>query len=308
MLGALRRLPRSRQLILVASVVYLGVLLGFLLFRGISIEPEYVVGALVLVALALGRAKQFLFDFVPFLVLFIGYEVMGGLAGKAGIAPHDTGVLEQWMFGGALPTVWLQSRIYDPHTISLLDWVTMGFYFMHFVLPVVVGFIFWLRDRRLYWTFVAALLGLSVVAFLFFVVFPTAPPWYQYPHRVLRVINLTIQRWGVNYYVSPIFTIDSDKFAAFPSLHAAYPTLAALFAWRFNRVLGVALSAYALCVWFSVVYLGEHYVVDVAAGALLAAAVTFVALRVAGRLFPSKGVGSGPIDAIPPEPESAPVG
>lgn len=299
MLTALRRLPLSRKLILAGSVVYIGGLLGFLLFKGISIEPEYVVFALVLVALALGRAKQFLFDFVPFLVLFLAYEMIEGLASKTGLPPHDTGALEQWLFGGTLPTVWLQQRLYDPHTISLLDWVTMGFYFMHFVLPVVVGFIFWLRDRRRYWTFVITLLTLSVVAFLFYVVFPTAPPWWQYPHEVQRVISLTIQKWGVSYYVSPIFTIDPDAFAAFPSMHAAYPALAALFAWRFNRWLSGALFLYAGCVWFSVVYLGEHYVVDVISGVLLAAIVMFAVTRLARRLFPI-GTADAALDRGPP--------
>jgi membrane-associated phospholipid phosphatase len=286
-LGSLRRLSLQRKLILAGSVVYMAAILGFLLFRGISIEPEYVVVALVLVALALGRAKQFLFDFVPFLVLFLAYEVMGGLAGKTGIPPHDTGALEQLVFGGTVPNVWLQSRLYDPQRISLLDWITMGFYFMHFVLPVVVGFIFWLGDRRRYWTFVIALLSMSVLAFLFYVVFPTAPPWYQYPHEVHKVITETIQKWGVDYYVSPIFTIDSDPYAAFPSMHAAYPTLAALFAWGYNRALSIALFGWAACVWFSVVYLGEHYVVDVISGALLAAVVMVVVVRLSRRFFPA---------------------
>lgn len=286
MLGALRRLPLRSRLLLVGSFIYLGVVFGVLLWRGISIEPEYVVLALVLVAFALGRGRQFIFDFVPFLILFLAYEQLGGLAGRTGIAPHDTGAVEQWLFGGALPNVWLQSRLYDPTRNTLLDWVTMGIYFMHFVVPVAAGFILWLKDRRRYWIFVAALLTLSMAAFVFYLFFPTSPPWYQYPHRVHHVLNEVVHRWGVNYYESPLFTFDSDKFAAFPSMHAAYPTLAAVFLWGLDRRLGAVALGYTLCVYFTIVYLGEHYVVDILGAVALVALVSFVTLRLSARFFP----------------------
>jgi len=42
-------------LILVASVAYLALIFGVMLWRGISIEPEWVVLALLVIAIALGR-------------------------------------------------------------------------------------------------------------------------------------------------------------------------------------------------------------------------------------------------------------
>jgi hypothetical protein len=283
---AISGLTLRSRLLLVGSILYLAVIFGVLLWRGISIEPEYVVLALVLVAFALGRGKQFIFDFVPFLILFLAYEQLGGLAGRTGIAPHDTGAWEQALFGGTLPNVWLQSRLYNPTHNTILDWLTMGFYFMHFVVPVGAGFILWLKDRRTYWMFVATLLVMSLVAFVFYLFFPTAPPWYQYPRQVHHVLPEIINRWGVNYYESPIFTFDSDKFAAFPSMHAAYPTLAAVFLWSVDRKLGAAFFAYSLCVYFSIVYLGEHYVVDILGAIVLVAVVSLVMLQVSARLFP----------------------
>lgn len=275
-------------MLLVGSILYLAIIFGVLLWRGISIEPEYVVLALVLVAFALGRGKQFIFDFVPFLILFLAYEQLGGLAGRTGIAPHDIGAWEQALFGGTLPNVWLQSHLYDPPHSTLLHWLTMGFYFMHFVVPMGTGFILWLKDRRRYWIFVATLLAMSLVAFVFYLFFPTAPPWYQYPHQVHHVLDEVINGWGVNYYESPLFTFDSDKFAAFPSLHAAYPTLAAVSVWGLNRKLGVAFFAYSLCVYFSIVYLGEHYVLDILAAIVLVALVSTVVFQVSARLFPAQ--------------------
>ena len=54
-----------------------------------------------------------------------------------------------------------------------------------------------------------------------------------------------------------------------PSLHSAYPLLVALFIGKlFGRRWGAVAMLYPISVWFGVVYLGEHYVFDVIAGAI----------------------------------------
>jgi membrane-associated phospholipid phosphatase len=256
-----------------------------MLWRGVSIEPQWVVLALLLIALAVGRGKQFVFDWLPFLVLFIAYEMMRGFATKTGFAPHDLGGLERGLFAGQLPTLWLQHAIYLPNRIMFWDWLAMGFYFMHFALPILVGFIFWLRDRERYWRFMGALLLMSFLAFVFYLFFPSAPPWHQYPGEVHKIIDETIHKWGVAYYVSPVYTnVNPNQFAAFPSLHAAYPAVAVIYAWGYARWLALALGGWAACVWFAIVYLGEHYVVDALFGlcfVLLAVGVVHV---ISGRL------------------------
>jgi membrane-associated phospholipid phosphatase len=47
--------------------------------------------------------------------------------------------------------------------------------------------------------------------------------------------------------------------------------LAAAAAWRRNKAAGVVLSIWAIVVWITVVYLGEHYVADVVGGIVYAA-------------------------------------
>src|SRR2546421_195556 len=64
----------------------------------------------------------------------------------------------------------------------------------------------------------------------------------------------------------PVYQFNPNQVAAFPSLHAGYPFLAFLFARRaFGRV-GWVMLAYSACVWFAVVYLADHYVVDILGG------------------------------------------
>ncbi|MGH7882764.1 MAG: phosphatase PAP2 family protein [Candidatus Dormibacteraceae bacterium] len=276
--------PAGHSLLLVIGIlVYLAVIFAVMLWRGIDIEPQWVVLILLLIALLLGRGRQFITDWSPFLILFLAYEAMYGFAGKTGFVPHNIGFLEHKLFG-FLPTVWLQQRLYDPARISLLDWITMGLYFMHFVIPLLVGFFLWVRSRRCYWRFVAALLLMCFIAFGTYLFFPSAPPWWQYHDEVHKIVDETIQKWGVHYFVSPVYThFNPNQFAAFPSLHAAFPLLGAVFVWRESRIVGALLLLWAAGVWFAIVYLGEHYVVDALCGLVYVffavTVVTFVERR-----------------------------
>lgn len=75
-----------------------------------------------------------------------------------------------------------------------------------------------------------------------------------------------------------------DAVAAVPSLHAGGILLFTLFMWqRVNRWWRPLLVAYPLFMAFTLVYAGEHYVVDVLAGWLCALAVHLAASRIERR-------------------------
>src|SRR5947209_3971505 len=276
---------RKPGALLIGSLVYLSILFGVMLWRGISIEPEWVVLALLLIAVAMGRGRTFLADWLPFLLLFFAYEAMRGFAAKTGFAPHDLSGLERAVFGGTLPTVTLQNAFYRPDAVSPQDLIAMFFYFMHFPLPIIVGFVFWVRSRDHYRRFIAALLLMAMLAFITYLFWPSAPPWYQFrvssaggEEVVDKILNETVDKlWGPNYWVSPLYThLNPNQFAAFPSLHAAFPALAALYAWRRYRWLSIGLIGWTLAVALSIVYLGEHYVVDELDGVLYVAAAAII--------------------------------
>jgi membrane-associated phospholipid phosphatase len=258
--------------LLIGSIVYLALIFGVMLWRGIDIEPEWVVLALLVIAIALGRGVTFIVDWGPFLLLFLAYEAMRGFAAKTGFAPHDLSGLERTLFGGSIPTLVLQHAFYRPGTVGVQDVVAMFFYFMHFPLPIVVGFFFWLRSRDHYHRYIAALLVMAFLAFVTYLFFPSAPPWYQLPD-VVKINDHTVHAlWDDRYFVSGIYTsINPNRFAAFPSLHAAFPALAAVYAWRRYRPLAIGLIAWTVAVGLSIVYLGEHYVVDALDGFLYVA-------------------------------------
>jgi membrane-associated phospholipid phosphatase len=275
---------RRRRLLLAGSVVYLALIFGVMLWRGVSIEPEWVALVLLVIAIALGRGRTFIADWAPFLLLFFAYEAMRGFAEKTNFPPHDLSRLEQWVFGGTIPTLTLQHAFYHPGVIGLQDIVAMVFYFMHFVLPIVVGFVFWVNSREYYWRFVAALLLMSFLAFVTYLFWPSAPPWYQL-HDVVKINDQTVHTlWGYTL-VSPIYhSFNPNPFAAFPSLHAAYPALAAVYAWQRYRPLALGLVLWTLAVIVSIVYLGEHYVVDALVAMVYVAAATLIVETVSRRL------------------------
>jgi len=228
-------------------------------------------GSQLVIAVALGRGRAFVVDWAPFLLLFFAYEAMRGYAGQTGFAPHDLSGFERAVFAGTLPTITLQHAFYRPDNVSVQDIAAMFFYFMHFPLPIVVGFFFWVRSRDHYRRFIAALLLMALLAFVTYLFWPSAPPWYQFQastssgeETVHKILNETVDKlWGPDYWVSPLYThLNPNKFAAFPSLHAAFPALAAVYAWRRYRWLAVGLIAWTAAVALSIVYLGEHYVVD----------------------------------------------
>jgi membrane-associated phospholipid phosphatase len=126
---------------------------------------------------------------------------------------------------------------------------------------------------------------MALLSFVTYLFWPSAPPWYQFQEghvaasqTVHKILNETVDKfWGPNYFVSPLYShLNPNQFAAFPSLHAAFPALAAVYAWSRYRWLSIALIAWTTAVLLSIVYLGEHYVVDALAGFVYVAAATFL--------------------------------
>jgi membrane-associated phospholipid phosphatase len=111
---------------------------------------------------------------------------------------------------------------------------------------------------------------------------PTAPPWYAAsamakggdPNPAVRRMMVEYGElfwrdgWGSLYSV-----FGGNPLAAMPSLHFATSVMAALLLAEVGPVAGALGFSYALTLGFALVYLGEHYVVDLLAGVALVGAV-----------------------------------
>jgi hypothetical protein len=286
---------RNDRLLLGAVAAYAVLLSCLMIARGISVTPDVVVVAFGLAALLIGRGKLFLRDWIPFLALFFAYELMRGYADKFGLPVHVADVVsaERFVSFGHIPTAFLQQLLHQgPATApDGLATLSVVFYFLHFPLPLAVGFLLWLHQRRTYYDFVGALILLSMAGFVTYLLLPVAPPWFAAdPVRsepycggacVEGVMHLRntgydglASLFGIKDYLYSynVYSIGSNDVAAFPSLHAGYPFLAFLFARRAFGRAGWLMLAYTACVWFAIVYLGEHWVVDIIGGVVYALA------------------------------------
>jgi hypothetical protein len=107
---------------------------------------------------------------------------------------------------------------------------------------------------------------------------PTAPPWWAAENgyadeRVRRIMQeVGEEQWGPAWDHLYGF-LGSNPWAAMPSLHFAASLMAAILLTEAGPVEGTLGWAYAGTLGFALVYLGEHYVIDLIAGAALVAVV-----------------------------------
>ena len=112
----------------------------------------------------------------------------------------------------------------------------------------------------------------------FYMAVPTAPPWWAseegYTDAKVRRIMQEVgeEEWGRAW---PVLydTLGGNPWAAMPSLHFATSLMAALLLAETGPVPGALGLAYAGVLGFALVYLGEHYVIDLLAGVAIVIAV-----------------------------------
>jgi membrane-associated phospholipid phosphatase len=205
----------------------------------------------------------------------------------------------------------------DPHWWDVLNTLCYNSFFL---LPYVLAAVLWLRNRAEFHRWALRFVALSFVGFALFTLMPAARPWAaarctadqiaSHPSDPIcmnhdlhtgglfgPIANVRpgadpwVQRisdrgWGDLHVSAAQPLIDKgrhvvDPVAAFPSLHLAGTVLFVIFIWaRVNRWWRPLLVAYPLVMTFSLVYSGEHYLIDCIAGAITAALVSLAADRI----------------------------
>jgi membrane-associated phospholipid phosphatase len=179
---------------------------------------------------------------------------------------------------GTLPGLRLQRALARPDDIGRLDAALVWTHWVWFIVPhgTVAYFLACRRDEfpraaaQLY-----AVFDLGVIAYW---IVPTAPPWYaarqQRSDPDLRRMMVEQgerfwkTRWGPLYGF-----LGGNPLAAMPSLHFATSVMAAHVLADAGPVHGALGWSYAVTLGFALVYLGEHYVIDLIAGLALTEAV-----------------------------------
>ena len=253
---------------------------------------EIVVVGLAITCLGRGwrRMLQVAVDWLPFTVVLMLYDQSRSLADTMGMPVHvaDIASAERWLFGGTVPTVWLQQHLYTPGHVHLYDALVTLVYTSHFVVTPALAAVYWLRERVAFLRYIARVVALSFAGLITYILFPEAPPWLaSRDHVIAQVTRISALGWE---YLHAGFAHrllvegqqgGSNPVAAMPSLHFAFALLATLFlAERIGHRARWLLYLYPVAMAFTLLYTGEHYVIDLVFGVGYALAVHLGVRRV----------------------------
>jgi membrane-associated phospholipid phosphatase len=182
------------------------------------------------------------------------------------------------LLGRGIPAgVRLQRALGHPGEVRRLDLALSWVHWSWFIVPHGTAAYVLIRHHEQFpraAVFTAAVFDLGLV---FYWVVPTAPPWWagangRMPHVRRIMVETGEHFWGRLW--RPLYDfLGGNPFAAMPSLHFATSVMAAHVLSDVGPVQGAIGWGYATALGFALVYLGEHYVVDLAAGLALAETV-----------------------------------
>jgi membrane-associated phospholipid phosphatase len=183
---------------------------------------------------------------------------------------------------GRLPNTRLQRALVpEGGRITLLDRVLSFAHWVWFAEPHLALLYILIKDEERFASAARQMSAAYDLGCLTYIAVPTAPPWWASANgytgddpverRMIRVGDETFGAAWPRLYD----TVDGNPWAAMPSLHFGASVLAAILLTESNKAVGAAAWAYAGVLGFALVYLGEHYVVDLAAGLALVGAIRF---------------------------------
>ncbi len=184
---------------------------------------------------------------------------------------------------GRDPTPVLQRALARGNAPTPLDHALVYAHWAWFLQPhAAAAYILWRHPARFSRSAVLICAAFDIGLVGYFLV-PTAPPWWAAEHGRIEgmrriMADVGQQFWGRLW--SPLYGfLGGNPLAAMPSLHFATSLMAAHVLAEASPAAGAVGWTYAATLGFALVYLGEHYVADLAAGAALTEGIRVAAPR-----------------------------
>jgi hypothetical protein len=278
-----RGLTRRRAIGLGAWFALFAALLPVL---GVPTDPIYFFGLLWLLTIAWNSDRpwryhlRFVRDWLPIIALLVVYNLSRGFADN-----HTSGHVHPlidadtsmwgWATGGRTPPVWLQHELYDPAHVRWWDLLVSLVYFSHFVTVPTIAVVLWMRDRARWAQFMRRWITLFAAGLVTYFIYPAVPPWLAAQRGLVPdIARISTRGWNAiglhsaGNLLNAAQVDASNPIAAMPSLHTGFSVLAvAFFLPLVGRRWWPLLLAYPLAMVFTLVYSGEHWVVDAIVGA-----------------------------------------
>ena len=279
-----------RTVRLLSMFSYLAVYMWWLRAKGLPIDRISVAISIgiFLVCAFVGRSWRtwgvLLLDCVAYCLMWLAYEKTRGTA-DAGIdvfgwfhldfplQVESVRNLDRVLFFGNDPNVVLQDHFWEP-AVRWYDVVASVTYMTHFVVPIIVMGVLWATSHRQWARFMKRFATLLAVGCAMFITMPTVPPWMagsrKYPYQLFEPITRNAWR-GFRHLGFDGFTNDykiqlsnGNAVAAMPSLHASFALIVPAFflPWIKPKWLKAVVLTFPVIMLTSLVYLGEHWVID----------------------------------------------
>lgn len=255
-------------------VVYILLATLIMITQGIGITPDRYLIVLLAGAFLIHHSKHFIHDFVPFILIIIGYDFLRGFADDINpridyLTPINS---TKWLFQNHIPTVDLQNMFYHG-VLHWYDYSASILYLLHFAMPLAFGFFLWFYNRHNFREFMLGLGLVSYLALLVYLIYPTAPPWLASQKGLIppitKIFNVVLSTIPEKIHLPTIYDdIGGNLVAAIPSMHGGYSFLVFLYAVRYLGKWGYLFAPYFLLMWLTIIYLGEHYLLDIFLGAV----------------------------------------
>jgi membrane-associated phospholipid phosphatase len=195
-------------------------------------------------------------------------------------------VADRLLGAGELPTVRLQRALArvgsEGAEWRALDKVLVWAHWSWFAVPHGALAYLLARHPQRFPRAAALMYGVFDVGACFYWFLPTAPPWYAASEEMpggdgVPAVRRMMVEYGEHFWRDgwgPLYSVfGGNPLAAMPSLHFATSLMAALLLAEVGPLPGALGYGYLIALGFALVYLGEHYVVDLVGGAALMAAV-----------------------------------
>jgi membrane-associated phospholipid phosphatase len=209
------------------------------------------------------KSNKFLSNFILCIILLLTYEALRSVTGiivnTANMFPLAS--IDKAFFGfNFIGTV---QKTFASSTVTL---VSTFFYELHLPLVIIAMVLFWFTNRNAYKGYTYSLILTSFLALITFAIFPTAPPWLSGTANNLLADGYKMLLGPFSTIRQTFISVEYDKFAAFPSLHIAYAMIFFIYTFKLNKKLCFVSLPVLLGMFFSTIYLGQHYVIDLVAG------------------------------------------
>lgn len=242
--------------------------------------PEFTLGAVALVALpAAGlvlKSKDFLKSSALLVAVLLTYEALQGVTGA--VVNSGKVVSLAWV-DQALVGFNFSLAVQTTFASPITTLISTFFYGLHVFLIMIALVLFWFKKKSVFRGYAYSMVLTSYMGLLTFIVLPTSPPWLAGTAKNLLESGDKMLPGGFQELQRILLSGESDIYAAFPSLHAAYATLFSIFMFRLGRKYGLVSLPILGGVYFSIIYLGQHYLVDLLGGAGYALAASFVVVK-----------------------------